>query len=302
MKQLIPLTALALIAACQHVPADAPAAPAVETPAEVAAAPPPAPTPGQQWLFASAEASVALRQDWAGIAAYVEETAAGPRPNASVVLSRVGTAGLQTFLPCGDKPYAAVFDADETLIWNLGAMSAFTRMGTEFDPAIWNEWERTGAGKAVPTPGALDGLARIRAAGVTVIVNTNRAAENAEGTEATLTAAGIGDFEHGSSLFLRGDTPDGSGKDLRRERISDDYCVIALVGDQLGDISDVFNQRGLSPSKRKEMTSRPGYETLWGNGWFVLPNPIYGPSIAGDIDDVFPAGTDWAPPAAEPAQ
>ena len=37
---------------------------------------------------------------------------------------------------------------------------------------------------------------------------------------------------------------------------------------------------------------------LWGNGWFVLPNPVYGDSLKGTIDDVYPEGTRWSPDTA----
>jgi 5'-nucleotidase (lipoprotein e(P4) family) len=291
MKQMLPLIVLLAAAACQTHPAP----PAANAPLPAAET---LPTPGQQWLFGSAEARVAMVQDWAEIVRHVEAAAAA-RPNASVVLAPGATADAPDFLPCGDKPLAAVFDADETLIWNLGSMAAFTRMGKDFDPAIWTEWERTGAGKAVAIPGAAEGLARIRAAGVEVIVNTNRSAGTAEGNAATLAAAGLGNFVHGSTLFLRGDAPDGSGKDGRRAMISQSYCVIALVGDQLGDISDGFNAKTLTPPQRKALTASPAFDSMWGNGWFVLPNPVYGPSIAGTMDEVFPPETHWKPSAEE---
>src|SRR3546814_2418913 len=67
------------------------------------------------------------------------------------------------------------------------------------------------------------------------IVNTNRTAANAKGTEDTLRAAGLGEFRHGETLFLMGDAPDGASKDGRRARIAARWCVIAMGGDQLGD-------------------------------------------------------------------
>tara|TARA_R110000782_G_scaffold226879_4_gene313678 strand:+ start:58 stop:975 length:918 start_codon:yes stop_codon:yes gene_type:complete len=300
MKQIMSLAFVALLAACQTAPVETPVADSpIEVPKAETAAAAPDPIPGQQWLYGSAEASVAMRQAWASIAGYVEAKAAGA-PTQGVVLASDSSPAEPSFLACEGKPLAAVFDADETLIWNLGSMGYFTREGIGFDPAIWDNWEKTGAGKAVPIPGALAGLDRIRAAGVTVIVNTNRSAENAAGTEETLRAAGIGDFFHGSTLFLRGDAPDGAGKDGRRAMISEDYCVIALVGDQLGDIADPFNDKALSVAERRAMTEAPAVANLWGNGWFVLPNPVYGPSIRGSFDDVFPPATQWAPtPPAE---
>lgn len=305
MKRFIPLTALALLAACQT----APPAPepektvivkVIKTVEEPAPPAEPKPTPAQQWLFGSAEGRIALVQDWSAIASYVEAKAAS-QPNASVVLAPGATAEAADFLACGDKPLAAVFDADETLLWNLGSMAAFDRMSTGFDPKVWDEWEKTGAGKAVATPGALDAFKRIRAAGVQIIVNTNRSNTNYAGTADTLKAAGLGEFAHGSTLFLRGDAPDGSGKDGRRYMISDNYCIIALAGDQLGDIADIFNDKALTPPERKALTAAPAFDQLWGNGWFILPNPVYGPSIAGTMDEVFPEDTYWEPAPAEEA-
>lgn len=300
MKQILSLAFVALLAACQTAPVDTPIADSpIPVPQAESAPDAPQPIPGQQWLYGSAEASVAMRQAWAGIAGFVEAKAASG-PSHGVVLAPGSTPEQPSFLACAGKPLAAVFDADETLIWNLGSMGYFTRAGIGFDPGIWDDWERTGAGKAVPVPGALAGLDRIRAAGVTVIVNTNRAAVNAAGSVDTLREAGIGDFTHGETLFLQGDAPDGSGKDGRRAMIAGNYCVVALVGDQLGDIADPFNDKSLSVAERRALTEAPSVAGLWGKGWFVLPNPVYGPFIRGGFDDVFPPETHWEPtPQAE---
>ena len=161
MKQIMSVAFVALLAGCQTAP--------VQTPADVApvvATAAPEPTAGQQWLFGSAEASVVMRQTWVTIADYVEAKAA-EAPTYGVVLTPDSSPVQPGFLACEGKPLASVFDADETLIWNLGSMAAFGRMGIGFDPAIWDEWEKTGAGKAVAIPGALEALARIREAGVT---------------------------------------------------------------------------------------------------------------------------------------
>ncbi|MFN4183892.1 MAG: 5'-nucleotidase, lipoprotein e(P4) family [Hyphomonas sp.] len=287
MKQAYTLLAAALLSACQT------AGPVADI------SPPPAlmdaePSPAEQWLFGSAEARLIMEQSWKRIAAYVEAKAA-ERPDMSVILAPGATTEAPDFLACGDKPLAAVFDVDEALIWNLGSAGAFRRMGTGFTPTLWNEWEQTGAGKAVAIPGVIEGLDRVRAAGVEVILNTNREAVNLEGNLDTISQAGLGEFVHGETLFLKGDTPGGSAKDGRRYAISENYCVIALVGDQLGDIADLFNERSLSPAGRQVVASAPAFDGLWDNGWFIVPNPTYGPSIAGTMDEIFPPETHWKP-------
>jgi predicted secreted acid phosphatase len=131
---------------------------------------------------------------------------------------------------------------------------------------------------------------------VTVIFNTNRSAANADATARAIKAAGLGEAVHGQTLYLAGDDTMGSRKDGRRWTISRSYCVIALGGDQLGDFTDLFNV-GQSVPARRAATQGPAIAQLWGAGWFVLPNPVYGSGLKGGFDDVFPADKRWAPPA-----
>ncbi len=279
MKRFIALALLAVLPACQLLREPLPKAGT-------------GPHPGVQWLYGSAESAAAHRMAWDSIADYAEAKAK-TRPANSVVLDPKSSAADPKFLPCANKPLAAVFDADETLIWNLGVQEYWARRNLAFDIPSWLAWEKSGAGKAKATPGALEALARLRAANIAVVINTNRTDGNADGTVATLKAAGLGDFTHKRDLFLRGDAGGGSGKDGRRAKISETHCVILLAGDQLGDIADVFNAEGLNPRTRKARAD--AFPSLWGNGWFVLANPVYGPSIEGDFDEIFDAENAWAP-------
>lgn len=245
---------------------------------------------GQQWLYGSAEGMAVARQTYDALTRHAL-AAAADRPENSVIVDE--TSG--GFVPCGDKPLAVVFDADETLIWNLGAMRWFAEKGTDFDVRDWMVWERTGAGKAQALPGAIDAVAALRAAGITVVANTNRTAPNAAGSEATLAAAGLGVFKHGETLFLMGDDAGGSSKDPRRATIASRYCVVAMAGDQLGDFRQAFNDPALAPGARKALAASEPFASLWGRGWFVFANPVYGPSLRGDFDAVFPPETRWTP-------
>jgi len=271
-------------------------------PAKVATTPPPPPAPAPaeaakppvalQYLYGSPEAAVAVRATNARIADYgvwrIRE-----RPKDSVVLAPGATMDTPAFEPCGDKPFAAVFDADETLIWNLGPMRVFAQSG--YDPKIWDQWEKTGAGKAVAMPGTVEMVTRLRTAGITVIANTNRSAANAKGSEDTLRAAGLGEFKHGETLFLMGDYADGSSKDGRRGAIASKYCVIILGGDQLGDFSQQFNVKDLPAAQRMALATSAGATALWDKGWFLFPNPVYGPWEKLGWDDAFPSDKNWEP-------
>lgn len=254
----------------------------------------PAPPTALQYLYGSAEAAIAVRATYARIADYAAMRIM-QRPQDSVILAAGVGIDAPRFEPCGDKPYAAVFDADETLIWNLGSMRWFAQHGIGFDPKVWDQWEKSGAGKARAMPGSVDLVNGLRAAGITVIANTNRSAANAAGTEDTLRAAGLGEFRHGETLFLLGDDAGGSSKDLRRGAIASRYCVIILAGDQLGDFSQQFNDRALPPSVRTQMATGPAASALWDKGWFLLPNPVYGPWDRLGWDDIFSTDSEWEP-------
>ncbi len=83
---------------------------------------------------------------------------------------------------------------------------------------------------------------------------------------------------------------------IRHAAIAARYCVVAMAGDQLGDFSDLFNVRTLSVPDRRRAAASGRFASLWGNGWFMLANPVYGPSIRGNFDEVFPADKRWSDP------
>jgi 5'-nucleotidase (lipoprotein e(P4) family) len=228
--------------------------------------------------------------------------AAQSRPGESAVLAADATLAAPRFVPCGNKPLAVVLDVDETAIQNLGYEYDEAARGRSYDSGIWDRWEKTGADKVAPIPGAVTALRAIRDAGVTVIYNSNRKAENAAASEAAIEGAGLGPAKHGETLFLSGDDATGSAKDGRRASVASRYCVLAMAGDQLGDFSDLFNAKALSVPDRRRAASSGAFAAKWGAGWFMLPNPVYGPGIRGGFDDVFPIDKRWADPAGEGAK
>lgn len=254
---------------------------------------------GMQYLYGSGEAAALSVQAYNALVDHVRARMAkddpkGTGPRNAVVLAPGATLANPRFQSCGDKPAAAVFDVDETLVLNLGYESDDAQRGGAYDPARWNRWEKTGAMKVAAVPGAVDAVRALRAMGVTVIFNTNRAVANAEDTEAALNFAGLGPAKHGETLFLKGDVDGKSGKDARRNVIAQRWCVVAMGGDQLGDFTDLF--AGLTPPERRAAAASPVIGSMWGRGWFVLPNPVYGTGLGSTYDQTFPPATRWADP------
>jgi len=288
MKRALPLLAAVALAGCATARAPSPT---LQAAAPVA----PRVPPGMQWLYGSGESGASSIQAYHAFRDHVL-AAARSRPRDSVVLAEGSTLESPRFVPCGDRPLAVILDVDETAIQNLGYEYDEAVRGRSYDAEIWNRWEQTGAGAVLPMPGAATALRALRGARVMVIFNSNRLAANAAATEAALNGAGLGPARHGETLYLKGDLAPGSAKDPRRAAVAARYCVIAMAGDQLGDFSDLFNVRGLGvPARRRAATTAP-FASLWGKGWFMLSNPVYGPGIEGDFDDVFPAERRWSDP------
>ncbi|MBX7533748.1 acid phosphatase [Qipengyuania sp. 1XM1-15A] len=290
---LVSCAALAL-AACQTVPA-------AEAPVASADAP-----DTMQWLYGSGEAAGASIQTWRNIADYAIARSRERRVPQSVTMGIDGAIAQPQSCAQGDswKPLAVVFDVDETVILNQGYEYWATTSGASFSKETWEKWEKTGASYVRPVPGAVTGIRRLREAGITPVFNTNREF-SPEGAAKAIAAAGLGEAIHRDTLFLRGDDGVNSGdKDGRRAMIAERYCVVALAGDNLGDFADIFNDDTRAPLERRELAARGDLAQLWGNGWFVLPNPVYGYSLKGTVEQVFPEGTRWSPetaPADAPA-
>lgn len=283
------LAALLGLSACATAPTQvASVSPAVPA----ASANPPA---TMQWLYGSGEAGAISIQAYHAMRDHVL-AAARRRPDTSVILAEGATLANPRFAPCGDKPLAVVLDVDETALLNLGYEYDEAVKGRSFDAGIWDRWEKTGADKVAPVPGVITALRAIREAGVEVVFNTNRQAVNATQTEIAINQLGLGPARHRDTLFLQGDAGASSAKDARRALIAQRYCVIAMAGDQLGDFSDLFNARDLPIPQRRRAATSGTFARMWGNGWFLLPNPVYGPGVRGSFDDVFPADKRWTDP------
>jgi len=184
------------------------------------------------------------------------------------------------------KPPAIILDVDETVVSNAAyqetlAIEPYSRFG-HFD------WMRKH--KAVPIRGAAETIDAARAAGVEVFFVTNRACERFEDIDGDcpyeqvtiddLREAGIQtDAEH---VLMAWEQPGWKKEKLsRREHIARTHRVIMLFGDDYGDFVHCTRAKPLAPcTEGASRTSRHAaldtYAEFWGNGWYVLPNPMHG--------------------------
>ena len=111
-----------------------------------------------QYLYGSAEAGALSIQTWHALVDFARERVAR-RPGDSVVLAEGSTLAEPHFVPCGNKPFAAVFDVDETVILNLG-LEAKAAAGESLGGGALGRWSQTDLSGMLPLnqPGKVQAL------------------------------------------------------------------------------------------------------------------------------------------------
>ncbi|MBW8685438.1 5'-nucleotidase, lipoprotein e(P4) family [Chitinophaga rhizophila] len=164
------------------------------------------------------------------------------------------------------RPLAIVTDIDETVLDNSPYTVHTALKGQGYTEKTWAEW--TASATADTVPGALSFLQYAAAKGVHIFYISNRAE-----TERTPTLQNLqrwhfpnADNEH---LLLK---TSGSGKESRRAQVAQTHNIILLMGDNLGDFSELFDKQPVD--KRTALTQQAAAD--FGNKFIVLPNPMYG--------------------------
>jgi len=181
-------------------------------------------------------------------------------------------------------PPAVVLDVDETIVSNIDFQISFERPFT--NRKLYDFYQQH---PAIPVPGAVEFVAAVRAAGVTVFFVTNRPCERIddnpdpcpqkEGVIHELASIGI-DVD-ASHVMLADQNGWDRAKIARRELIAESYRVIMLIGDDLGDFVPCVRTKLYGPctepaTKESRAQLVEDHKRLWGNGWYILPGPMHG--------------------------
>ena len=168
-------------------------------------------------------------------------------------------------LPENAKP-AIIIDIDETVLDNSPFQGQVIFDAKPYTQLFWEEW--TSLSIAETLPGALDFLNLAKEKGVEVFYVTNRKETERQATLKNLAEQGL-PFAKDKYLILR--TEEGS-KEKRRNKIAETHTILLLIGDNLNDLAEAFENRDESN----------GYEAVdnfrkeFGKRFIVLPNPMYG--------------------------
>jgi len=169
----------------------------------------------------------------------------------------------------GKKP-AIIVDVDETVLDNTAYEARMILDGTKY-PEGWVSWGKEAA--ATEVPGAKDFLNYAASKDVTIFYVTNRVVELKEATKKNLTKLGIPWDKTKNTVLMRGENNWDSDKGPRRALVGNEYRVLLMIGDNLGDFVDA-KDNNLNPSNRKNIVS--DYADYWGVQWFMLQNIAYG--------------------------
>lgn len=164
-----------------------------------------------------------------------------------------------------DENLAVVVDVDETILNNSPYEAKSILDGKAYTSESWYEW--CNMAEAEPVPGAVDFLQFADSLGFQIFYLTNRKEEFvSEGTKLNIRNMGFPQTTDDHFLLRT----DERNKERRRQAVSENYEIVLLVGDNLGDFyedTDVFSDR---EDLVKSNINKFGYKFI------VLPNAIYG--------------------------
>lgn len=164
------------------------------------------------------------------------------------------------------KPKAVVVDIDETMLDNSPFEAQQILESSGYTPESWKKWSSMAKAKALP--GAVEFSHYCDSLGVAVIYISNRKVDEVESTIKNLDSLGFS-FARKENMFFKEDV---SSKKTRRDKVSEKFEIVMLIGDNLNDLSEVFEKRGVDWGTSVVEQNRKQF----GNRFIVLPNPMYG--------------------------
>lgn len=216
------------------------------------------------WMQRSAEYRAICLQTFQWGRALIDQALTDPEWSAALEQMDGEQAGDAGAAP---KPPAIIVDVDETMLDNSFYEARLIRDGAEYSAKTWDPWVNEESATALP--GAVEFCRYADEKGVTVFYLTNRKAHLTEGTRHNLAARGFPMRAGLDPVLTRTDVKD---KGPRRRTITDEYRVLLVVGDNVGDFASTFGET--DSAQRAARVDE--YAALWGSRWLMLPNPAYG--------------------------
>ncbi len=173
---------------------------------------------------------------------------------------------IQTFSASSSKPKAIITDIDETILDNSPYAVHQAYAGKEYEAASWYGW--TDKAAADTMPGAASFLQFAAAKNITIFYVTNREERERKSTLANLQKFNLPNADD-AHFFPK---TNSSSKELRRQNIMQQYEVVLLMGDNLADLSVMFDKK--SAAERRNNVDILASD--FGQKFILFPNANYG--------------------------
>ena len=167
------------------------------------------------------------------------------------------------------KPPAVIVDLDETILDNSRFEGMLLQKRVNYNQKDWTDW--CNRAEATAVPGAVEFLRYAASRGVAVFYITNRNDSQKQGTATNLKKLGFPNVND-QTLLVQTDSKN-STKEPRRQGVGAKFRIVLLMGDDLNDFSDVFEN---SKTVESRMAAADRYKEEFGKRFLVLPDPMYG--------------------------
>jgi 5'-nucleotidase (lipoprotein e(P4) family) len=166
----------------------------------------------------------------------------------------------------GIKPPCIIVDIDETMLDNSPFEVECIRQQKSYSSESWKQWCDMAKARAIP--GALEFAKYAEQNEIDVIYCSNRKIAELDATMKNMSDLGFPFIS--KDHFLLKDSV--STKRYRRAKVQDKYHIVMLIGDNLNDFDELFENRANDFGKGN-VDDR---FNQFGSKFIVLPNPIYG--------------------------
>ena len=164
---------------------------------------------------------------------------------------------------------AIIVDADETVLDNSRYQATLLKNRQGYDSQSWTTWVKRAEAEAIP--GAVEFLSYAASRGVRVFYITNRIQVEKEATASNLKKLGFPNVSD-QTLLVRTDAKTSS-KEVRRLAVSAKHRIVLLMGDNLNDFAEIFDQ---SKTVADRLAAVERNKSQFGKRFIVLPNVMYG--------------------------
>jgi len=161
---------------------------------------------------------------------------------------------------------AVVLDIDETVLDNSPFQASLAYSYLEYNQNKWYDW--TNAKRAELLPGVERFFTVADSLGFEIILISNRDASERDVTFENLARYNLKGLKK-ENIFLR---EYESGKESRRNSVSENYSIELLLGDNLGDFNEIFDDK--DSDSRVENVRKLADQ--FGQKYIIFPNPMYG--------------------------